>query len=567
MVIQVAKAELRNLFYSPVAWFMLVVFMVICAYFYTTPLYIRANWQDIILRNRPDINAIGEGSATRYLFVGEDGFFTHVLQNLYLIIPLLTMGLIGREVQSGTIKLLYSSPIKIRQIVMGKYLAIMIYNLLLVIVVGIFFVSAGLNVKSVDYGMLLSAALGFYLLICTYAAIGAFMSSLSTYQVVTALGTFVVILILTMIGKLWQQYDIVRDLTYFLFLSGRTEKMLNGLITSKDLIYFLVLICMFLLFTMFRLKGGRELKPWYIKASRYIGVTGVVLIIGYISSRPAMTLYWDTTQNKVNTIHPKTQQIIKEMGEEPIEVTLYSNLLGKTAFAALPEMRSEYIHQFWDQYLRFKPNINFKYEYYYDYDSTVMGPNTSFHLKGKSVDYMASKKAEHAEWDFSIYQKPESIRKKIDLRPENLHLVMKVTYKGRSEFLRTALGSPVWPFEKQVAAVFKKLLYPEKIPHAYFITGHYERSTLKFGQREFGNHTANKFRQSALVNNGFNVDTISLDHRDIPARTELLVLADPKSALSDICQEKIRNYIDNGGNMIILGEPGKQSIVNWRKAH
>ena len=562
MVIQVAKAELRNLFYSPVAWFMLVVFMVLCAYFYTTPLFIRANWQDIILRNRPGTTAIGEASVTRYLFTGEDGFFTHVLQNLYLIIPLLTMGLIGREVQTGTIKLLYSSPIKIRQIVLGKYLAIMIYNLLLVAVVGIFFVSARFNVKSADFGMLLSAALGFYLLICTYAAIGAFMSSLSTYQVVTALGTFVVILILTLIGNLWQQYDIVRDLTYFLFLSGRTEKMLNGLITSRDLIYFLLLISMFLFFTMFKLRGARELKPWYIKASRYLGVTGVVLLIGYISSRPAVTLYWDTTQNKVNTIHLKTQQIIKEMGDEPIEVTLYSNLLGKTAFAALPEKRSEYIHQFWDKYLRFKPNINFNYEYYYDYDSTVMGANTAFHLKGKSVDYMANKKAEHSEWDLSIYQKPAAIRKKIDLRPENLHLVMKVTYKGRSEFLRTELGSPVWPMERQVAAVFKKLLYPEKIPHAYFITGHYERSIVKYGQREYANHTANKFRSSALVNNGFNVDSISLDHRDIPAGTELLVLADPKSALSDTCREKIRNYIDQGGNMIILGEPGKQSILN-----
>ncbi len=338
--------------------------------------------------------------------------------------------------------------------------------------------------------------------------------------------------------------------------------MLVGLITSRDVIYFLVLITLFLLFTMFRLKGAREQKPWYIKAARYLGATGVVLIIGYVSSRPAMTLYWDTTQNKVNTIHSKTQQIIKEMGDEPIEVTLYSNLLGKTAFAALPEKRSEYIHQFWDQYLRFKSNINFKYEYYYDYDSTVMGPNTAFHLKGKSVDYIARKKAEHSEWDLSIYQKPAEIRKKIDLRPEYLHLVMKVTYKGRSEFLRTSMGTPVWPAERQVAAVFKKLLYPEKIPHAYFITGHYERSTLKHGEREYGNHTSNKFRSSALVNNGFNVDTISLDNRDIPGKTNLLVLADPKSVLSDLCQEKIRNYINQGGNMIIMGEPGKQSIVN-----
>lgn len=562
MVFQVAKAELRNLFYSPVAWFLLIAFMVLCAYFYATPLYFRANWEDIALKNFPHAKGLGEYSVTRFLFVKEDGFFSHIRQNLYLIIPLLTMGLIGREVQNGTIKLLYSSPIKVRQIVMGKYLAMMIYNLLLVAVAGIFFLSAALQVKAADTGMLISAALGFYLLICTYAAIGIFMSSLSTYQVVAALGTFVVILLLTVIGKLWQQYDFVRDLTYFLFLSGRTEKMLAGLITSKDVIYFLVLMGMFLAFTALRLKGTTDRKPWWIRAGRYAGVLCLALITGYISSRPVMTLYWDTTQQKVNTIHPKTQEIIKALGDDPVEVTLYINLLGKTAFAALPEKRYEYIHQFWDRYLRFKPGIHFKYEYYYDYDSSVMGPQASYYLKGKSADYMARKKAEHNEWDLSIYQKPAEIRKKIDLRPENLHLVMQVTYKGRSEFLRTEFGSPVWPGEPQVAAVFKKLLYPDLAPHAYFITGHYERSILKYGEREYGNVTASKFRLQSLVNNGFNVDTINLDNNDVPANTTLLVLADPKSMLSDVCREKIRNYISKGGNMFILGEPGKQHIVN-----
>jgi ABC-2 type transport system permease protein len=562
MVFQVAKAELRNLFYSPVAWFLLILFMVLCGYFYSTPLFFRANWEDIGLKNFPKAEALGQYSVTRFLFLGDDGFFTHIRQNLYLIIPLLTMGLIGREVQGGTIKLLYSSPIKIRQIVFGKYLAIMVYNLLLVAVVSVFFVSAAYQVKSADTGMLLSAALGFFLLICTYAAIGVFMSSLSIYQVVTALGTFLVILLLTVIGKLWQQYDFVRDLTYFLYLSGRTEKMLQGLITSKDVIYFLLLIGMFLSFTILKLRGARELKSWYRKAARYLGVMAVTLMIGYLSSRPAVTLYWDTTQQQLNTINPKTQQIIEELGDEPVEVTLYSNLLGHTAFAALPEKRSEYIHGFWDKYLRFKPNIHFKYEYYYDYDSTIMGEQRAFHLKGKSVDYMAAKKAEHAEWDFSIYQKPAEIRKKIDLRPENLHLVMKVSYKGRTEYLRTSLGSPAWPGESSVAAVFKKLRYPEKVPDAYFITGNYQRSILKYGDREYGVTTANKFRLTALVNQGFNVDTLSLDNRDIPANADLLVLADPKSELSAVCREKIRNYIDKGGNMMIMGEPGKQSILN-----
>jgi len=103
------------------------------------------------------------------------------------------MGLISREINGGTIKLLYSSPVKIQQIVFGKYLAMMVYSLVLIAIVGIFMIAGMFNIKSADGGMLLSGTLGFYLLLCTYSAIGLFMSCLTTYQVVAAVSTFVMI--------------------------------------------------------------------------------------------------------------------------------------------------------------------------------------------------------------------------------------------------------------------------------------------------------------------------------------------------------------------------------------
>lgn len=562
MVIQVAKAELRNLFYSPIAWFMLIAFLVQCGWYYSSPLESYANWQDVLLRNNPKTDAFEKISYTRTLFLGDDGFFSNVLQNLYLFLPLLTMGLIGREVQNGTIKLLYSSPVTIRQIVTGKFVAFMIFNLLLVLIVGIFCVSAAVQVKSLDYGMLLSSLLGFYLLACTYGAIGAFMSSITTYQVVSAFSTFLVILLLTFIGNVWQQYDFVRDLTFFLHLPGRTEKMLVGLITTKDVIYFIVVITMFLLFTIFKLRGARETSPWYVKAGRYIGVLAAGLLIGYITSRPALTGYWDTTAQNVNTIHPKTQELIREMGDEPLEVTLFVNYLGRAGGAGLPAARNFYLSWIWEPFTRFKPGIKFNYEYYYDHDSTFMGNHLYKRFPGKSLDQIVQKMGEYTDADVSYFQKPEEMRKKIDLRPEGLALVMQLKYKGRTEFLRTYNDSKMWPEETNIAAVFKKLLHPEKIPHVTFVTGHYERNIYKLGEREFGNHTAMKESRLALVNYGYEIDSLSLDHNDIPANTGLLVLADPKAALSDSCNAKINEYISRGGNMFIMGEPGKQQMLN-----
>src|SRR5690606_19931038 len=147
MIFKIAKTDLRNLFYSPVAWFLTIALWIQTAYFYMNPLLPKAKWYDISLGNDPEFKSTG-GSFTRKLFLMGDSVFSNILQNLYLFVPLLTMDLISREMNGGTIKLLYSSPIRTRDIVFGKYLAIMLYNLLLVGIVGVFLLTGYLNVQS-----------------------------------------------------------------------------------------------------------------------------------------------------------------------------------------------------------------------------------------------------------------------------------------------------------------------------------------------------------------------------------------------------------------------------------
>lgn len=558
MIIKIAKTELRNLFYSPVAWFLTIAFMVQCAVFYTNLLAGLARWQDLLLKNNPRFKGF-ESSITQGLFLNADSIFTSALQNLYLFVPLLTMGLIGREISNGTIKLLYSSPVKTRHIVLGKYLAIMIYNLLLVLIIGMFMVAALFNIQAPDYGILLSAALGFYLLVCVYTAIGLFMSSLTTYQIVAAIGTFVTVFVLSRIGGLWQNHDFVRDLTYFLSISGRTFKLLKGLITTNDVIYFLIIIYMFLGFTLLKLKGGRESKPWYIKAVKYVAVMVSALLIGYTSSRPGLIGYWDTTRDDVNTLHPITQQIVKELGDEPMEITLYTNLLGGGSTRGFPAGRNDYLWTLWEPYLRFKSNLTFKYEYYYDVPDEDSSIYKSF--PGKDLDYIAKELAGGYEVDIDKFKKPAQIRKIVNLKPENYRLVMQVKYKGKTTFLRTFDDLVFWPDEMQVSAAFKRLMLP-KMPQVAFVTGDLERSIEKRGEREYSGHSTYTGGRRALINLGFDPDTISLDKRDIPADLSTLVLADPKTELSPLAQEKIRQYINRGGNMFIVAEPGKQSIIN-----
>lgn len=559
IIIRIATAELRNLFYSPVAWFLTIAFLIQCALTYTQLVEGFVLWQEAA----KGIDASFKGfhqSLTSVIYVGNSGLFSPVIRNLYLFLPLLTMGIISREITGGSMKLLMSSPINIRHIVFGKYIAILIFNLVFVLIIGVLIVSGWLSIEHLDWGFVLGALLGTYLLICAYSAIGIFMSSLTTYQIVSAVAIFLTIFALDRMGGLWQQYDFVRDLTYFLSMAGRTNKMMSGLITSKDLLYFLLIIAMFLAFTLFRLKGSMEAKPWFVKTSRYFLVVIVVLAVGYWTHRPANTLYWDITRDKVNTIHPNTQAVVQNFDkDEPLRVTLYANLLGGGYQKVQPIQRNTYLSQLWERYQRFKPNIEFDYVYYYDTLST--GNTWSQRFPNNSVHEVAELQSKANNTPYSILLKPDEIREIIDLDPENKRAVMQLEYKGKKTFVRTFDDPEFWPNEMNMSAAFKRL-QEDKMPKVYYTSGNLERGVYKRGEREYSEKTSSISYRGSLINIGFDVDTINLDQSDIPSDISYLVVADPKTELSGIKKDKIQAYIQRGGNIHFLTEPGKQDLLN-----
>ena len=109
------------LFYSPVAWLILVVFGVQSGMLFAD-----------MMKGMVWTQEMGYPlSAVTYRVFADPmygGVFARMQSFLYFYIPLLTMGLVSRELSSGSIRLLYSSPITNFQIIMGKYLSMMIYG-------------------------------------------------------------------------------------------------------------------------------------------------------------------------------------------------------------------------------------------------------------------------------------------------------------------------------------------------------------------------------------------------------------------------------------------------------
>ena len=548
---RIARTELALLFYSPIAWFLLVVFLFQCGLAYTGNLEGFLTSQAIGGRRLRSLVFL-----TQKIFSPPFGVFSTVTKSLYLYLPLLTMGLMSRETSSGTIKLLYSSPIKVREIVFGKFLAMMVYNLALVAMLAVVALAGLINIRSADPGVLFAGLLGIYLLLCTYAAIGLFMSCLTTYQVVAGLSTLVFLGALSFIGTWWQDIDGVRDIAYFLSIQGRTEHLMGGLIGTKDLLYFAVIIYIFLGLSIYKLQAGRESKPALVKAGRYAGIVVSGLAFGYIVSLPILALYYDATATKTKTLTADAQKTIKAVNDAPLEVTTYINLLDNRYYYGTPSQRNTDLAR-WEPYLRFKPDISFKYVYYYD---SAADKNLYKYNPGLSLKSLAEKIARSTKIDLHLFKTPAEIHKIIDLRPEQNRYVMQLKYKDKATFLRLYDDQIVFPTEPETAAALKRLIQ-EKMPKIGFVAGEMERSIDKIGDKHYKVLTNDITFRYSLVNQGFDVEPVWLRTQEIPADLTALVIADPKIAFDTTSLVKIRNYIAAGGNLFIAGEAGRQGIL------
>lgn len=544
--LRIARLELSTLFYSPVAWLVLIIFTFQSCLSFTNWLEFFDRFQKMNIETEPVTNGI---------FSSAYRFFFSVKNNLYLYIPLLTMGLISREVSSGSIKLIYSSPVTIRGMVLGKYFAIMIYGLLLAGVLCLFAVAGFFAIELMDVKLVVSGIFALYLLICAYAAIGLFMSSLSSYQVVAAISTLVVLAALSFVGTLGQTVPILKDLTYFLSISGRTDKMISGLISTKDVLYFVIVIFIFLGLTILKLQNGLESRHVTVKAMRYVALISAALLLGYISGRPRLIGYLDMTRSKIRSLTVNSQAIVKKM-DKPLKITTYVNLFDPYHNELLPAQRNADWDRF-EQYTRFLPDMKMSYVYYYD---TTENPFMYQSNPGLTQDSLAKRMAEAEGLELSQFMPPAEIKKVIDLTTEENRDIRLVEYDGKKAFLRFFADNEHHPGEPEITAVLKKLTAAS--PKVAFLTGNDERSINKTGDKEY-NTVARKlsFRQ-ALINQGFTVDTINLTKTLVPADIAVLVIADPRASFTTEEQLKIQQYINDGGNVLIAGEPGRQHIIN-----
>jgi len=247
----IAGRELKSLFVSPVAYAVLTLFAVLAGFFFLASVL------------SFDSNVAQAQQFQAFDFLRELNLNDHLIAPFYqvmwivilFLVPGITMGLFAAEKANGTQELLLTSPITIWELVIGKYLAAAVFVTLLIAVLGLFTGIVFLYGEP-EVAKTLSGLLGLLLVSLTYAAVGAFASSVTRNQLIAFFLALVLLLILWLLsvvadlgaaGGAVGTNSAVSQILRYLSSADRFEQMVQGLIDTRDLAYFAFMIGTFLL--------------------------------------------------------------------------------------------------------------------------------------------------------------------------------------------------------------------------------------------------------------------------------------------------------------------------------
>ena len=553
MTHRIAKQEFTRLFLSPLAWLVIVIFIVQIAYNYLYQLdYVQAN----LMRGR-DLNDV-----TDRLFnvLRARGVFKAITTNLYIYVPLVTMGIFSREYSSGSFKLLMSAPVKDWQTVLGKFLALLLFGLLLVAVLGAFIVLGSALITHFDVSYTLAGAIGFYLLFMAYASIGLFISSLVSNEVVAGIATFAVIALLGNAGKIGQDIAYLNDVLYWISISGRAEQMMAGLISTKSMAYFLIVSIFFIVLTILRLQDQRLKYGFTNRLLLYFTLAGFVVLAAFISSKPGFIAYWDLTRTKENTITEASQRLVSKFRDKPLVLKTYINLLSDmTPKSGLPKFHNNDFRRF-EEYVRFLPNLKIAYIYFYD---TIPGnPDIYERFPALEEKEIARKLAGLYNIDFNKVLPPAEIRAQVDLSNQgNEYIRQFISGQDTSSFVRMFRDITHYPREEEISSALNTMAAGQ--PVIGFLAANGERTFHgKKGRDYYQMLYGKEDDRFSLLNDGFAFREINLLSRKSLKEVDILVIADPVTPYSNAQIKTIQEYIDEGRNLLVLGDVNSCKFLN-----
>lgn len=231
--IAIFNKELITYFRSPIAYFVVAVFLLGTGYFFI-------------------YNVFLTGSATM------DVTFQNMGILLLIVVPAITMRLFSGEHNARTMELLMTLPLSPWEIVVGKFLGAVVILISMTVATGVNLVPLYLY-GNPETTTILSGYLGFLLLGMACLAVGQFFSALTQNQIIAALVTLPVLLGFWFIGNLqtFQTSSFLRSLVEYLSFSAHYGDFIRGLVRSEAIVFYLIVSAIALILTTGYLQGRR----------------------------------------------------------------------------------------------------------------------------------------------------------------------------------------------------------------------------------------------------------------------------------------------------------------------
>jgi ABC-type transport system involved in multi-copper enzyme maturation permease subunit/ABC-type uncharacterized transport system involved in gliding motility auxiliary subunit len=509
----IAKKELRGYFDSPVAYIVLVVFLLLWQFLYFKMVFL-----------------IGETSLHN-LF--------DVLPWLFLFfIPAITMGSISQEKSEGTLELLLTHPVREWEILFGKLLA----GVGFVSIALLFSLPIGISMDifgDLDWGIVcgqLLATIGMgFVLVSFGICVSSFFRSQITALLVTIGGTLFLILFHSPfitnglplpLGSLLEKLSVSTHFT----------SMARGVLDLRDIWYFFSVTAVFMgIATMQLLKA-----KWGNQKSKYRSFTwgillgiGIIILLNILGNRLPGRI--DLTREDIYTLSPGTKKVLQNI-DDIVNITLYAS-------QELP--------------VQFQPNLRDTEDILRDYETLGKG-NIVLQRKDPSSTPEIRQEASALgiqEIQFNVISQEE-------FQVKNGYLGLSVSYGGETKsipFLENTAD-----LEYQLSSFISQLIKTEK-KKIVFLSGHGEKSIhaeyKSFSQELSGQYEQEEFTFPDDIVENINIETEEREQtpteipKELPSDTDILVIAGGTQELSEEETSALRTFLKSGGPTLLLVDP------------
>ncbi len=225
-MLAIFKRELKSYFYSPIGYIFVGFFLLLSGYFFAT-----GNLMSLIA----DMKMVFGNLSIVFLF----------------LVPILTMRLISEEKKSKTDQLLLTSPVSLTGVVIGKYLAAVAVFLISLLITGVYPIILYIF-SSPSLGEILAGYLGFFLMGSAFIAIGLFISSMTENQVISAVASFGVLLLLWLIDMIvpFIQNPFIARAIEWLSILRRFQDFTLGILSLSPIVYYVSFSVAFVFLTV-----------------------------------------------------------------------------------------------------------------------------------------------------------------------------------------------------------------------------------------------------------------------------------------------------------------------------